>query len=51
VVPAKDERGIPVSEHIFAWWTATTAGLTDDAEASGNDLGPHNNDELTPSSH
>ena len=43
-------KGNPVSEHLFAWWTATTAGLTDDAEATGNDLDPHNNDELTPSS-
>src|SRR5208337_3128533 len=33
-------RGIPVSEHLFAWRTTTTARLTDDAEAMGNDLDP-----------
>ena len=32
--------GIPVSEHLFAWWTTTTGGHTDDAEATGNDLDP-----------
>jgi len=32
--------GIPVSEHFFAWRTTTTARLTDDAEAMGNDLDP-----------
>ena len=32
--------GIPVSEHLFAWRTTTTARLTDDAEAMGNDLDP-----------
>src|SRR5271157_1002275 len=31
---------IPVSEHLFAWRTTTTARLTDDAEAMGNDLDP-----------
>src|SRR5208283_6132265 len=31
---------IPVSEHLFARWTTTTARLTDDAEAMGNDLDP-----------
>ena len=29
-----------VSEHLFAWRTTTTARLTDDAEAMGNDLDP-----------
>src|SRR3974377_607915 len=29
-----------MSEHLFAWWTTTTARLTDDAEAMGNDLDP-----------
>jgi hypothetical protein len=29
-----------VSEHLFAWRTSTTARLTDDAEAMGNDLDP-----------
>src|SRR5271157_5863839 len=33
-------RGIPVSEHLFARRTTTTARLTDDAEAMGNDLDP-----------
>ena len=33
-------EGIPVSEHLFAWRTTTTARLTDDAEAMGNDLDP-----------
>jgi len=32
--------GIPVSEHLFARWTTTTARLTEDAEAMGNDLDP-----------
>ena len=32
--------GIPVSEHLFAWRTTTTARLTNDAEAMGNDLDP-----------
>ena len=32
--------GIPVSEHLFARRTTTTARLTDDAEAMGNDLDP-----------
>ena len=31
-------RRIPVSEHLFARRTTTTARLTDDAEAMGNDL-------------
>ena len=34
------EVGIPVLEHLFARWTTTTARLTDDAEAMGNDLDP-----------
>ena len=35
------QRGrIPVPEHLFAWRTTTTARLTDDAEAMGNDLDP-----------
>ena len=29
-----------VSERLFAWRTTTTARLTDDAEAMGNDLDP-----------
>ncbi|MGC1718392.1 MAG: hypothetical protein WA746_05350, partial [Isosphaeraceae bacterium] len=29
-----------MSEHLFAWRTTTTARLTDDAEAMGNDLDP-----------
>src|SRR5208283_5039887 len=37
-VPA--QGGIPVSEHLFAWRTTTTARLTDDAEAMGSDLDP-----------
>ena len=28
------------AEHLFAWWTTTTARLTDDAAAMGNDLDP-----------
>ena len=34
------EGGIPVSEHLFARRTTTTARLMDDAEAMGNDLDP-----------
>ena len=34
------QEGIPVSEHLFAWRMTTTARLTDDAEAMGNDLDP-----------
>ncbi|MGO9272861.1 MAG: hypothetical protein ACLQOO_21930, partial [Terriglobia bacterium] len=29
-----------MSEHLFAWRTTTTARLSDDAEAMGNDLDP-----------
>ena len=32
--------GIPVSEYLFAWRTTTTARLTDDTEAMGNNLDP-----------
>src|SRR5208283_553781 len=38
-IPAARGR-IPVSEHLFARRTTTTARLTDDAEAMGNDLDP-----------
>ena len=34
------DGGIPVSEHLFAWRTTTTARLTDDAEAMGERTGP-----------
>ena len=43
IAPSKSIRlwaRIPVSEHLFAWRTTTTARLTDDAEAMGNDLHP-----------